>query len=70
VLVIISFLVSIPLSWYFTHNWLQNYSYRTAVSWWVFVVAATIALLITLVTVSFQTIKAAISNPVKNLRTE
>jgi ABC-type antimicrobial peptide transport system permease subunit len=70
VLVIISFLVSIPLSWYFTHNWLQNYSYRTAVSWWVFVVAATIALLITLVTVSFQTIKAALSNPVKNLRTE
>jgi putative ABC transport system permease protein len=70
VLVIISFLVSLPMSWYFTHNWLQNYSYRTELSWWVFVAAGAIAVLITLVTVSFQTIKAAISNPVKNLRTE
>ncbi len=70
VLVIISFLVSLPVSWYFTHNWLQNYSYRTTLSWWVFVAAGASALLITLVTVSFQTIKAAIANPVKSLRTE
>jgi ABC-type antimicrobial peptide transport system permease subunit len=70
VLVFISFMVSLPVSWYFMHNWLQNYSYRTAVSWWVFVAAGTSALLITLVTVSFQTIKAAIANPVKSLRTE
>jgi putative ABC transport system permease protein len=70
VLVFISFLVSLPVSWYFMHNWLQNYSYRTVVSWWVFVAAGTSALLITLVTVSFQTIKAAIANPVKSLRTE
>ncbi|OQP54685.1 ABC transporter permease [Niastella yeongjuensis] len=70
VLVVISFLVSLPVSWYFTHNWLQNFSYRTTLSWWVFVAAGTGALLITLVTVSFQTIKAAIANPVKSLRTE
>ena len=70
VLVIISFLVSLPVSWYFMHNWLQNYSYRTGVSWWVFVAAGTSALLITLVTVSFQTLKAAIANPVNSLRTE
>jgi len=70
VLVIISFFVSLPMSWYFAHNWLQNYSYHTVLSWWVFVAAGIIALLITLVTVSFQTIKAAIANPVKNLRSE
>lgn len=70
VLVIISFLVSLPVSWYVTHNWLQHYSYRTALSWWVFVAAGTGAILITLITVSFQTIKAAIANPVKSLRTE
>jgi ABC-type antimicrobial peptide transport system permease subunit len=70
VLVIISFLVSLPVSWYFMHNWLQNYSYRTAVSWWVFVAAGVGAMLITLVTVSFQTLKAAIANPVKSLRSE
>ncbi|MBO9203708.1 MULTISPECIES: ABC transporter permease [Niastella] len=69
-LVLISFLVSLPLSWYFTHNWLQNFSYRTALSWWVFAAAGIGALLITLVTVSFQTLKAAIANPVKSLRTE
>jgi ABC-type antimicrobial peptide transport system permease subunit len=52
------------------HNWLQNYEYRTDVSWWIFAVAGIGALLITLITVSFQAIKAAIANPVKSLRTE
>jgi ABC-type antimicrobial peptide transport system permease subunit len=52
------------------HNWLQNYQYRTEISWWIFLAAGAGALIITLVTVSFQAIKAAISNPVKSLRSE
>jgi putative ABC transport system permease protein len=52
------------------HNWLEDFAFRTNISWWVFMVAAAIALLIALVTISFQAIKAAMANPVKNLRTE
>jgi ABC-type antimicrobial peptide transport system permease subunit len=69
-LVFISFLISIPLSYYFMHNWLQNYRYRADISWWIFAVAGIGAVVITLLTVSFQAIKAAVSNPVKSLRTE
>lgn len=69
-LVIISLLIATPVAYYFMHNWLQNYQYRTEISWWVFVTAGVGALLITLLTVSFQAIKAAIANPVKSLRTE
>jgi ABC-type antimicrobial peptide transport system permease subunit len=69
-LVIISLLVSVPISYYFMHNWLQNYEYRTEMSWWIFVAAGGGALSITLLTISFQAIKAAIANPVKSLRTE
>jgi ABC-type antimicrobial peptide transport system permease subunit len=52
------------------HNWLQNYQYRTAIDWWIFAVTAIGAVLITLFTVSFQAIKAALANPVKSLRSE
>ena len=69
-LVLISFLVATPMAYYFMHNWLQNYQYRTAMSWWVFLAAGCGALTITLATVSFQSIKAALTNPVKSLRTE
>ncbi|MEP7231221.1 MAG: ABC transporter permease [Ginsengibacter sp.] len=69
-LVTISFLIAVPVSYYFMHEWLQNYTYRTQISWWIFAAAGTGALLITLLTVSFQAIKAAIANPVKSLRTE
>jgi putative ABC transport system permease protein len=69
-LVVFSFIASVPLSYYFMHNWLQNYIYRTALSWWIFAAAGAGALLITLLTVSFQSIKAAIANPVKSLKTE
>ena len=69
-LVIIAFVIAVPLSYYFMHNWLQNYSYRTALSWWIFAATGFGALMITLITVSFQSIKAAIANPVKSLRTE
>jgi putative ABC transport system permease protein len=69
-LVVISLLIATPLAYYFMHNWLQNYEYRTNLSWWIFATAGFGALLITLLTVSFQSIKAAIANPVTSLRTE
>jgi putative ABC transport system permease protein len=70
VLVAISCLIASPIAYYFMHNWLQKYTYRTDISWWIFAVAGGGALLITLLTVSFQAIKAAVANPVKSLRTE
>jgi len=70
ILVIISFFIAMPLSYYFMHNWLQNYQYRTSLSWWIFLLAGSSALFVTLITVSFQSIKAALMNPVKSLRTE
>ena len=70
VLVIISCLIAAPVSYYFLHNWLMNYDYRISIGAGVFVLGALMALLITIVTISFQAIKAAIANPVKSLRTE
>ena len=69
-MVFVALLIAAPLAYYFMYNWLQNYEYRTNLSWWIFAAAGAGALLITLLTVSFQSIKAAISNPVKSLRTE
>lgn len=69
-MVLIALLIATPLAYYFMHNWLQNYQYRTNVSWWIFAATGVGSLLITLMTVSFQSIKAAIANPVKSLRTE
>ena len=69
-LVIISFLIAVPLSFYFMHSWLQNYNYRVNMSWWIFAAAGAGALFVTFVTVSFQAIKAAVASPVKSLRTE
>ncbi|CAN5194234.1 hypothetical protein BH20BAC1_BH20BAC1_12180 [soil metagenome] len=69
-LVIISCVIAIPVAWYYLDNWLQQYDYRTDISLWVFVVSAFGALFITLITVSFQAIKAALANPVESLRTE
>jgi ABC-type antimicrobial peptide transport system permease subunit len=69
-LVIISCLISAPIAWYFLRDWLQKYEYRTEISWWIFVLAGVGALAITLLTVSFQAIKAALMNPVKSLKSE
>jgi ABC-type antimicrobial peptide transport system permease subunit len=69
-MVIISLFAAIPLGWWAMYNWLQNYTYRTGLSWWVFAAAGLGALLITLLTVSWQSIKAALANPVKSLRSE
>ena len=69
-LVAISCIVAFPLAWLIMHNWLQNYQYRIEISWWIFLAAGVSAILIALITISFQSIKAAIANPVKSLRTE
>ncbi len=69
-LVIIACVIAVPLAWYGMNRWLQQYDYRAAISWWIFAAAVAGALLITILTVSFQAIKAALSNPVKSLRTE
>ncbi len=69
-LVIISLLIASPLAWWAMHTWLQGFAYRVTIEWWVFALAGVSALLIALLTVSFQAIKAAIANPVKSLRTE
>jgi predicted permease len=69
-LVLVSALIAFPLSWWFMHKWLQNYAYRISINWWVFIVAGFLALSIALITISFQSIRAAIANPVKSLRTE
>jgi ABC-type antimicrobial peptide transport system permease subunit len=70
ILVLISLLIAVPLAYYLMNNWLQNYQYRSDISWWIFAVAGAGILIITLLTVSFQSIKAALMNPVKSLRSE
>lgn len=69
-LVIIACLIATPLAWYLLHRWLQQYQYRTELSWWIFALSGAGALVITLLTVSFQSVKAALMNPVKSLRSE
>ena len=69
-LVGIAFLVSIPVTWWAMHKWLEDLAYRIHISAWVFIIAGIVAILIALLTVSFQAIKAAVANPVKSLRTE
>ena len=69
-LVIISLLIATPVAYYFMHGWLQNFHYRTGMAWWIFVAAGAGAMGITLLTVSFQAVRAAMANPVKSLRTE
>ena len=69
-LVFISFLIATPIAWYAMHKWLGNYVYHTPISWWIFAVVCFGALLITLMTVSYQSIRAALMNPVKSLRSE
>jgi ABC-type antimicrobial peptide transport system permease subunit len=70
ILIGIAFVIASPIAWYFMNNWLQDYVYRINISWWIYAAGAFIAMVIALMTVSFQAIKAAIANPVKSLRTE
>ena len=69
-LVVIGIIIAAPIAWYATHKWLQDFSYRIKIEWWVFVVAGIGCILIALVTISLQAIKAALANPVKSLRSE
>ncbi len=69
-LVLIASVIAFPVAWWVMNKWLQDFSYRVNIGWWVFIMAGSVALLIALVTISFQAIKAAVANPVKSLRTE
>ncbi len=69
-LIVVAIIVASPIAWYIMHNWLQDFAYRINISWGMFLLGGFIAVFITLLTVSFQSIKAAIANPVKSLRTE
>jgi putative ABC transport system permease protein len=69
-LIVLAMLIATPVAWYCINRWLQNFAYRTHISWWIFLMAGLISVAIALLTVSFQAIKAALANPVKSLRTE
>jgi len=69
-LILIASLISFPVTWYAMHKWLQDFAYRVNIQWWVFVLAGCIALLVAAITISFQSVKAALANPVKSLRSE
>ncbi len=69
-LILIAALISYPVTWFAMDKWLQDFAYRINIQWWVFVLAGVIALLVAAITISFQSIKAALANPVKSLRSE
>ena len=69
-LVLLAFLITSPIAYYIMDDWLQDFAYKIKISWWVFLLTGSIAMLITLLTIGFQSIKAAMANPVKSLRTE
>jgi len=69
-LILVAFLIAAPVAWYLMNQWLQGFAYRTAISWWIFAATVTGAIAITGIAVGYQTIRAAIVNPVKSLRSE
>jgi ABC-type antimicrobial peptide transport system permease subunit len=69
-LIAIAFVVAAPLAWIIMNKFLQDYTYRIDIPWWIFLLCGAGALFVTLVTISFQALKAALANPVKSLRTE
>ena len=69
-LIVLAFVIAVPIGAYFLHQWLQNFIYRTDLSWWVFAVAGLLSVLIALLTIGFQTVRAALANPVESLRSE
>jgi putative ABC transport system permease protein len=69
-LLVLSICIASPIAWWAMHTWLQDFAYRTSIGWWMFAAVGGICLLIALVTISFQAIKAAVANPVKSLRSE
>ena len=69
-LVMISLVVASPLAWWVMNTWLQDFAYRIRIGWWIFILSGVIAIVIAMLTVGFQAMKAATANPVKSLRTE
>lgn len=70
VLVLVAFVIATPVAWYFLNQWLENFTYRITITWWIFPLAGVVVLFIALATISVQTIRASLANPVKSLRTE
>jgi putative ABC transport system permease protein len=69
-LVVLAIVIATPLAWYFMKKWLSDFAYRIDIQWWMFAAAGAVAVAVAFLTVSFQSIKAALSNPVKSLRSE
>jgi putative ABC transport system permease protein len=69
-LVLISLVIATPVAWYVMHSWLEGFTYRVNIEWWIFVLAGVASMLISLITVSYQAMKAAFANPIRSLRTE
>ena len=70
ILIIVALVIATPLAWYGMQQWLQDFTFKVSVSWWIFGLAGAAAMLIALLTISFQAVKAAMANPVKSLRSE
>ena len=69
-LVLLSIIIASPVAWYFMHKWLQDFAYKISINWWVFALAGGMSITVAFITISFQAIKAALTNPVKTLRSE
>jgi putative ABC transport system permease protein len=69
-LIALAFVIAAPVAWYVMNKWLQDFAYRVNIGWWVFAIAALLVVVVAFITISTQSIKAAIANPVKSLRTE
>jgi putative ABC transport system permease protein len=69
-LVLVASLIAFPLAWWAMNKWLQGFAYRIAISWWIFLTAALVVVFIALLTVSYQSVRAALTNPVNSLRSE
>lgn len=70
ILVMIAIVIASPIAWYAMHNWLQSFYYRIDIAWWIFALAGVLALVIAFITLSLQSVKAALRNPVNSLRSE
>ncbi|GAB1857082.1 ABC transporter permease [Flavobacteriaceae bacterium MHTCC 0001] len=68
--ILFAFIIGFPLAWYFMNKWLDTFTYRVSISWWIFAISGVLILFIAIITVSYQSMKASISNPIKSLRTE
>jgi putative ABC transport system permease protein len=69
-LIALAFFISVPLSWYFLNHWLENFIYRTQISWWIFPLAGLVSITIALATIGFRTVQASLTSPVESLRAE